>query len=117
VTLTIGDVEMDMNLVVIAGRLAADPEIRIGGDGGSSLKLLVTVASGGDSSPRRLDVVPAVLWKDDVHDIAAAVKGDRVWCVGALQRTFHTDGRDGHQSRMQVAIHEVTRMEDTDGIG
>ena len=101
---------MEMNLVVLKGTLATDPEIQIPPPT-SKVKYLVTVRTGGDTGRRRVDVIPVVMYGSVVN----VQQGDDVWVVGAVQRTFFTDGRDGTRSGIHVVAYEITRIEDIDG--
>lgn len=101
---------MDLNLVVLAGRIAAVPEIRTFESESRLLRLLVTVRS---SEPRRrIDVVPVVLWapRDDVVD--GAMAGRPVWVAGSVQRRFWS-GDDGRRSRLEIVAHEVSFRDDS----
>lgn len=100
---------MDLNLVVLAGRIAADPEIRTFESGTTFLRLLVTVQS---TEPRtRIDVVPVVMWGPDADGVDGMESGSRVWVAGSVQRRFWSaDG--GRRSRLEVVAHEVTLRED-----
>ncbi|MEA2023307.1 MAG: single-stranded DNA-binding protein [Actinomycetota bacterium] len=94
---------MDLNLVVIAGRLAAAPEIRVF-DGGSTLvRYLVTTRT--EEPRRRIDVVPAVLWDAD-EDATRFERGDRIWIAGSIQRRFWSDDHS-RRSRIEVVAHHV----------
>lgn len=94
---------MDLNLVVIAGRLAAAPEVRVF-DGGSTLvRYLVTTRT--EEPRRRIDVVPAVLWDAD-EEATQFQRGDRIWIAGAVQRRFWSDDHSRH-SRIEVVAHHV----------
>jgi single-stranded DNA-binding protein len=87
---------LDMNLVVLCGHLAADPETRQL-DGGSRLvRYLVTVRV--DHPRRRVDVVPVAYWDppDDIWDDPGS-RDIRVWVVGAVQRRFW-EAPDGRRS-------------------
>ena len=102
---------MDLNLVVIAGRVASAPEIRVF-DGGSTLvRLLVTTRA---TEPRqRVDVVPVTLWdtdgdKDDFKAATSLERGDRVWVAGSVQRRFWSDD-NSRRSRIEVVAHHVQR--------
>ncbi len=96
---------MDLNLVVLAGHLAAEPEIRTFESGTTLMRLLVTVRS---SEPmRRLDVVPVVQWSPDPDDMPeGSVRGRPVWIAGAVQRRFWS-ATDGRHSRVEIIAHEV----------
>ncbi len=96
---------MDLNLIVIAGRIAAEPEIVTFASGTRLLRLLVTVKS--HEPRRRIDVLPVVLW-DPNDDVLPDVpcRGRSVWVAGSLQRRFwSSDG--GRTSRVEVVAHDV----------
>jgi single-stranded DNA-binding protein len=97
---------MDLNLVVLAGRIAAEPEIRTFDSGATLMRLLVTVRS--DQPRRRLDVIPVVQWNPDPDDLpGGSVRGRAVWIAGAVQRRFWSVG-DGRTSRIEIVAHEIT---------
>ncbi|MGB9357270.1 MAG: single-stranded DNA-binding protein [Acidimicrobiia bacterium] len=102
---------MDLNLVVLAGRLAATPEVRRFDNGSSLARYLVTTRS--ERPRRRIDVVPVVLWDADAND-ADLRRGDRVWVAGAVQRRFWSDDRN-RRSRLEVVAFHVQRHLDPDG--
>jgi len=99
---TRGDV-MDLNLVVIAGRLAAAPEIRVFDGGQTLVRYLVTTRT--EEPRRRIDVVPAVLWDAD-EDATRFERGDRIWIAGSIQRRFWSDDHS-RRSRIEVVAHHV----------
>ena len=104
---------MDLNLVVLAGRLAAPPEVRQFTSGSRLLRYLLTVRS---EDPRRVDVLPVTLWDppDDLVD-AEPDPGRRVWVAGAVQRRFWS-GAEGRRSRLEVVADQVClRPEAEDG--
>lgn len=96
---------LDMNLVVLCGHLAANPEKRQF-DGGSRLvRYLVTVRV--DRPRRRIDVVPVTYW--DPPECIWEDPGSRdvrVWVAGAVQRRFW-EGADGRRSRIEVVAEQV----------
>ena len=96
---------MDLNLAVIAGTLAAPPEIRTFDSGTRLVRYLVTVRS---TEPRkRVDVVPVVEWDPPADfDGEGFDRGDRVWIVGTVQRRFWS-GSEGRRSRLEVVAHHV----------
>ncbi|MCP3995390.1 MAG: single-stranded DNA-binding protein [bacterium] len=96
---------MDMNVVVLSGRLAAPPEYRCFESGSKLLRSLVTVRS--NSPRRRVDVVPVTLW-DPVsgHEVIDAPAGEHVWVVGTVQRRFWSSG-DERKSRLEVVAHHI----------
>ncbi len=95
---------MDLNLVVLFGRLAAPPELRVFESGAHLLRFLVTVRS--DSPRARVDVVPVTYW-DPPDDLAGLEVGSRVWITGAVQRRFW-DGVEGRRSRLEVVASQLT---------
>ena len=97
---------MDFNLVVLGGRLAAPPELRVFESGARLLRYLVTVKS--DEPLRRVDVLPVTLW--DPHDDLIRQDpqpGNRLWTVGSVQRRFW-DGTDGRRSRIELVAASVS---------
>jgi single-stranded DNA-binding protein len=96
---------MDLNLVVLAGRVAADPEMRTFESGSRLLRLLVTVRS--KEPRRRIDVVPVVLWIPDDDVVEDITLGRAVWVAGSVQRRFWSADQ-GRRSRLEIVAHEVT---------
>ncbi len=96
---------MDLNLVVLAGTLATDPEIRSFESGATLARYLVTVRS--ESPNRRLDVVPVTLWGPDEDEVRRLTAGTDVWVAGAVQRRFWPHNGSG-RSQIEVVAHEVT---------
>ena len=104
---------IDVNLVVLKGRLAADAEHRTYESGATALRLLVTIRL---SEPRqRIDVIPVTMW-DPTRELVRKppVRGDHVWLTGNVQRRFW-ETPDGRRSRMEVVAHEVKRVEPAAG--
>ncbi|GMQ94413.1 MAG: hypothetical protein BMS9Abin12_1903 [Acidimicrobiia bacterium] len=101
---------MDLNLVVIAGRVAAEPDIRTFESGTSLMRLLVTVRT--EEPRRRIDVIPVALWNPDPDVIPEGpVRGRPVWVAGAIQRRFWS-ADDGRLSRVEIIAHEVAFKDD-----
>lgn len=96
---------MDLNLVVLAGRLAAPPEIRQFESGARLSRYLVTVRS--DVPARRVDVIPVTLWDppDSLVD-AEPGPGHRLWVAGTIQRRFWA-GTEGRRSRLELVADQV----------
>ena len=95
----------DLNLVVIAGRLAAAPEIRVFDGGGSLVRYLVTTRT--EDPKRRIDVVPCVMWDASEADTDFE-RGDRIWIAGSVQRRFWNDDHS-RRSRIEVVAHHVQK--------
>lgn len=96
---------MDLNLVVLTGRLAAPPEIRLFEGGSRLARYLVTVRS--EHPSRRVDVVPVTLWNpSDALADAEPEPGRRLWVAGAVQRRFWS-GAEGRRSRLEVVADHI----------
>jgi single-stranded DNA-binding protein len=96
---------VDLNVVVLAGRLAAEPELREFESGSRLIRYLITVRS---SEPRRrVDVLPVTLW-DPAPDVVSLspLRGDRIWAAGTVQRRFW-DGGEGRRSTVELIAHHV----------
>jgi single-stranded DNA-binding protein len=104
---------MDLNLVVLCGRLATDAELREFDSGMRLARLLVTVRS--ETPRKRVDVVPVTLW-DPAEDLWSdpPTRGRRVWVCGAVQRRFW-ESPDGRRSRLEVVAEQVN-LKDVDGL-
>ncbi len=105
---------MDLNLVVIAGRLAAPPELRTFDSGSTLIRLLVTVRR--EEPTPRLDVVPVTVWEPDgdLLDEPIAV-GRRIWVAGSIQRRFW-DAPDGRRSRLEIIADQVHVRDEPVGV-
>lgn len=96
---------MDLNLIVLCGRLAVDGELRVFDSGAKLIRYLVTVRV--DFPRRRVDVVPVTLW-DPTEDLVdrPGEKGKRIWVCGSVQRRYW-EGPDGRRSRIEVVAEQV----------
>lgn len=101
---------MDLNLVVLCGRLAAPAEVREFEGGSRLARYLVTVRS---EEPRRVDVVPVTVWDPPESLLEAAPNPGRpVWVAGSVQRRFWS-GAEGRRSRLEVVADQVCLRPDT----
>lgn len=96
---------MDYNVVVLAGKLAAEPETREFDSGSRLVRYLITVRS--DWPRRRVDVLPVTFWDPplDGADTEPAV-GQSLWVAGSMQRRFW-NGEEGKRSRLEIVAHHV----------
>ncbi len=99
------DVNIDLNLVVLCGRLAVDGEPRVFDSGSRQIRYLVTVRS--DAPRRRSDVIPVTLW-DPPEDLfeTPGEKNQRVWVCGSVQKRYW-ESPDGRRSRLEVIAEQV----------
>ena len=103
---------MDLNLVVLAGRLAAPPEIRQFESGAHLVRYLLTVRS--EEPTRRVDVVPVTMWDPSDELLEADPQpGTRLWVAGSVQRRFWSES-EGRRSRLEVVADQVCPR---DGLG
>lgn len=103
---------MDINLVVLAGKLAVEPEHRSFESGAHLLRLLVTVRS--DEPRRRVDVVPVTVW-DPTRELTdgSLHAGRRIWVTGTVRRRFW-ESAEGRRSRLEIVAHQVQCADDVD---
>lgn len=103
---------MDLNLVVVSGRLAAPPEVRQFESGSRLARYLVTVRS--EEPRRRVDVLPVTIWNPDDELVDAdPAPGTRVWAAGSVQRRFWS-GAEGRRSRLELVADQVCLREPED---
>lgn len=101
---------MDMNLVLVGGKVAAAPELRTFASGSKLLRVLVAVRT--HTPRRRMDVIPVVLWDPDPeHEVIDCAVGSKVWVVGTVQRRFW-DGAEDRQSQLEVIATHLTLRPD-----
>lgn len=102
---------MDLNLIVLCGRLAVDAESRVFDSGTRLVRYLVTVRV--DYPRKRVDVIPVTIWdpSDELLD-APGEKGERIWVCGSVQRRYW-ESPDGRRSRVEVVAEQV-RVGDLD---
>lgn len=105
---------MDLNLVVLAGKLAAPPELRTFDSGSRLARYLVTVRA--EEPRRRVDVIPVSLW-DPPEELLAAQPhpGRRVWVAGSVQRRFWS-APDGRRSRLEVIADQVCLRDESEEV-
>ena len=100
---------MDQNTVIVAGKLAAPPELREHESGARQIRLLVTTRT--DTPRRRVDVIPATLWEDpsadlNIDELASATVGAGVMVIGSLQRRFWSTA-DGRRSQLELVASSI----------
>jgi single-stranded DNA-binding protein len=97
---------MDLNLVVVAGTIATEPEVRTFDSGATLIRYLVTVRT--DEPHRRVDVLPVTLWDPGPAQLAEVpdAAGRFAWVAGSIQRRFWAT-HEGRSSRIEIVAHEV----------
>ncbi|MDX1449039.1 MAG: single-stranded DNA-binding protein [Acidimicrobiia bacterium] len=100
----------DLNLAVLCGRLATEPDLKTHDSGARSLRFLLTVLS--RHPRRRIDVVPVTLF-DPPAGLVDSLPGPeaKVWVTGAFQRRCE-DGPDGRRTRLEVIADHVTVVDE-----
>ena len=100
---------MDLNLVVLAGYLAAPGEFN---SDSKRLRLLLTVRS--ELPQQRVDVIPVTLQDPSAEQVAATCKtGVRLWVVGSVQRRF-LSSPEGRRSRVEIVAEDINVQPDGD---
>lgn len=101
---------MDINLAILAGRLAAPGEHRTFASGAAYLRLLVTVRT--TEPRRRVDVIPVTLWDppDDLVE-GCAQPGRRIWVAASVQRRFWSEA-EGRRSRLELTARHIELRDD-----
>ncbi|HZD23150.1 MAG TPA: single-stranded DNA-binding protein [Acidimicrobiia bacterium] len=96
---------MDLNLIVLCGRLHVDPELRVFDSGARQIRYLVTTRV--DYPKRRVDNIPVVVWDppDDLMDNPGS-KGERFWVCGSVQKRYTGNARGGG-SHVEVVAGDV----------
>lgn len=98
---------MDLNLVVLCGRLAAPPELIQFDSGASRIRLLLAVRN--VLPAPRIDLLPVIMWKPP-EELLGLEADERVWVTGILQRRFwDAPGPGRRASSVQVVAHRIDR--------
>ncbi len=96
---------MDLNILVLSGRLVTKPDVRVF-EGGSTLARYLLAARVGHPR-RRVDVVPVVQWNPPEW-VAELDRGDALWIAAGVQRRFWSDDNE-RRGRIEVVAHHVQR--------
>lgn len=96
---------MDLNLTLLCGTLATQPELRVFDSGTRLIRFLVIVKT--DAPRRRTDVIPVTYWDppDELVDDLPG-RGIRIWVCGSTQRRYW-EGPDGRPSRIEIVAEQV----------
>ena len=111
---------MDLNLVAITGRLAADPELHSTGNGTDVTTLRIAVGRMKRQGEQRAgaDFVDAVVWGEQAkHAGRYLAKGRRVAIKGRLQQRTWTTPDGTNRSRLQVVADQVQFLDYKDRTG
>jgi single-strand DNA-binding protein len=101
---------MDLNLVAITGRLAADPELHSTGNGTDVTTLRIAVGRMKRQGEQRAgaDFLDVVVWGEQAkHAGRYLSKGRRVAIKGRLQQRTWTTPEGAKRSRLQVVADQV----------
>lgn len=99
---------MDLNLVVLAGAIAAKPEIQEFDSGTSLAKMLLAVRT--EQPRRRIDVIPLVWWNPGLETMDTITTGTTVMVTGSIQRRFWSEAAS--RSRIEVVVSGITATEE-----
>jgi single-stranded DNA-binding protein len=94
---------MDVNVVVLMGRLSAPPHI----SRNDNIVVRLLVAARSDAPTKRLDLLPVVWWNPTSDELGRIpLVGSRVTVKGSIQRRYW-EGRDGRRSRIELIAEQV----------
>jgi single-strand DNA-binding protein len=111
---------MDLNIVAITGRLAADPELHSTGNGTDVTTLRIAVGRMKRQGEQRAgaDFVDVVVWGEQAkHAGRYLAKGRRVAIKGRLQQRSWTTPDGANRSRLQVVADQVQFLDYKDRTG
>jgi single-strand DNA-binding protein len=111
---------MDLNIVAITGRLAADPELHSTGNGTDVTTLRIAVGRMKRQGEQRSDAdfVDVVVWGEQAkHAARYLAKGRRVAIKGRLQQRTWTIPEGSKRSRLQVVADQVQFLDYKDRTG
>ena len=111
---------MDLNIVAITGRLAADPELHFTGNGTDVTTLRIAVGRMKRQGEQRAgaDFVDVVVWGEQAkHAGRYLAKGRRVAIKGRLQQRTWTTPDGANRSRLQVVADQVQFLDYKDRTG
>jgi single-strand DNA-binding protein len=109
---------MDLNVVAITGRLAADPALHSTANGTDVTTLRVAIGRPRRQSEQRADAdfVDVVVWGEQArHAAKYLAKGRRVGISGRLQQRTWTTPEGGNRSRLQVVAEQVQFLDPRNG--
>lgn len=93
----------DLNIVVLAGHLAAEPDLQRYPSGEARLRLRLSIVSEGP--PRRVDVLPVTVW-DPPPGAETMPLASEVTVGGVIRRRFRaTPG--GRASRLEILARQL----------
>jgi single-strand DNA-binding protein len=111
---------MDLNIVAITGRLAADPELHSTGNGTDVTTLRIAVGRMKRQGEQRADAdfVDVVVWGEQAkHAGRYLAKGRRVAIKGRLQQRTWTTPEGANRSRLQVVADQIQFLDYKDRTG
>ena len=102
-----------LNVVVIMGRLTAQPELRTTGNGISVSSFSVAVdrsyQSGGE---RQTDFINCVAWRKQAENISKyCTKGTQVAVEGRIQTSSYTDANGNNRQVFDILVESVSSLE------
>jgi single-strand DNA-binding protein len=111
---------MDLNIVAITGRLAADPELHSTGNGTDVTTLRIAVGRMKRQGEQRADAdfLDVVVWGEQAKYAGRYLaKGRRVAIKGRLQQRTWTTPEGSKRSRLQVVADQVQFLDYKDRAG
>lgn len=108
---------MDINLMVVSGRVAAAPTLTEFETGETLVKLLVATRI--TTPRRRVDVLPVTFYSqfftpDDIETVASLSHGQGIYLTGMVQRRFFGT-EAGRRSQLEIVAHAFSVTNDEEG--
>ena len=104
---------MDLNLIVLCGRLAVPPEIKVFESGTRLIRYLVTVRS--EAPRRRVDVIPVSMW-DPPRGPDRERPGEPVVESGYVARCSADSGRHLTEAEPHRVVAEQVTIKDLEDL-
>lgn len=102
---------MNLNKVILAGRLTADPELKTTPSGLSVTSFTVAVDRRFQKD-KQTDFISCVAWRQTAEFITKYfVKGSAICIVGSIQTRKYTDKNGNKRTAVEVVADEVTFVE------
>ena len=100
----------DMNLVVLVGRVAAEPKVKRFPSGAQVVEYSIT--SRVEEPRKRVDVIPVYFWViDDDEEPWLPKTGDPILAIGQVQRRFWENKSGERKARVEIIAEEVSPVD------
>ena len=103
---------MNLNIVILAGRLTADPELKTTPNGISVCSFSVAVDRRYSKDNKQTDFINVVAWRSTAEFITKYFsKGNSICVCGSIQTRNYTDKNGNKRTAVEVVAEEATFCE------